>query len=218
MLTVPPGARFVLNGCEVQVSAPPASRLSAVLRDELGLIGTKVGCDAGDCGACTILLDREPVCGCMVALGQVEARDVVTIEGLAGASPVTERLRQAFLAHGAAQCGFCTPGMLVAATALLRRRADPSEQDVLDALGGVLCRCTGYRKIVAAILSLGAPSVPLAPPAAGAAVGARLPRLDGAAKVEGREDIRRRRAPGRHACAAGHPLAASPRDVRARRP
>jgi CO/xanthine dehydrogenase Mo-binding subunit/aerobic-type carbon monoxide dehydrogenase small subunit (CoxS/CutS family) len=187
MLTRPPSARFILNGSNVEVSAAPSSRLSAVLREELGLTGTKVGCDAGDCGACTVLLDGEPVCACLTALGQVEAREVVTVEGLGAALPAVERLREAFLFHGAAQCGICTPGMLVAAAALLERNPAPTEAAVTDAIGGVLCRCTGYRKIIAAVLSLSEEPPAVAIPAAGQAVGARIARLDGRPKVEGRE-------------------------------
>ena len=123
-----------------------------MLRDDLGLTGTKVGCDAGDCGACTVLLDGEPVCACLVAAGQVEGCEITTVEGLAKRSPLHDRVQQSFLVHGAAQCGACTPGMLMAATALLEKNASPSESEVMDAIGGVLCRCTGYRKIINAIV------------------------------------------------------------------
>src|ERR1700675_4847171 len=109
---------FIVNGREVSIFAAPAHRLSRVLREQLGLTGTKVGCDAGDCGACTVLLDGEPVCSCLVAVGQVENRSVTTVEGLSAYSHYSERLMAEMLRHGAAQCGICTPGMLVAATAL----------------------------------------------------------------------------------------------------
>src|SRR5712691_9996515 len=142
---------LVVNKRELSVAAPPAQRLSRVLRERLGLIGTKVGCDAGDCGACTVLLDGEPVCACLVAAGQVAGHDITTVEGLQQ-SPTGARLQQSFLTHGAAQCGACTPGMLVAATALLDRNHAPNESEVMDAIGGVLCRCTGYRKIINAVL------------------------------------------------------------------
>src|SRR6202166_4182581 len=145
---------LTVNHREVSVAAAPAQRLSRVLREELGLTGTKVGCDAGDCGACTVLLDGEPVCACLVAAGQVAGHEITTVEGLQQ-SPTGARLQQSFLTHGAAQCGACTPGMLVAATALLERNAAPHENEVMDAIGGVLCRCTGYRKIIAAILDAG---------------------------------------------------------------
>src|SRR5678810_1033084 len=111
--------KFSVNERAVSVNVAPAQRLSRVLREELGLTGTKVGCDAGDCGACTVLLDGEPVCSCLVAVGQVAGCEITTVEGLAGRAPLHGRLQQSFLLHGAAQCGACTPGMLVAATALL---------------------------------------------------------------------------------------------------
>ena len=125
-------------------------RLSTVLRDELRLTGTKVGCDAGDCGACTVLVDGEPACACLVPAASVEGRSVRTVEGLANGR--LSALQASFLEHGAAQCGICTPGLLVTATALLEKNARPSENEVKDALGGVLCRCTGYRKIIAAVM------------------------------------------------------------------
>jgi len=180
----------------VSVSSSPLQRLSRVLREELGLTGTKVGCDAGDCGACTVLLDGDPVCACLVATGQAEGCEVTTVEGLADTS-VGAKLQQAFLTHGAAQCGACTPGMLVAATALLERHSAPHENEVMDAIGGVLCRCTGYRKIIAAILDAGlkdagvehggSTSGTAISPGAGAAVGKRVVRLDGKQKVDGSE-------------------------------
>ncbi|MBK8158719.1 MAG: molybdopterin-dependent oxidoreductase [Rhodospirillaceae bacterium] len=176
---------FTLNGRAVAVAVPAEWRLSRVLRDELGLGGTKIGCDAGDCGACTVLIDGETSCACLMALGQVAGRSVTTIEGLPAASPIARQLQQSFLRHGAAQCGICTPGMLVAATALLARDASPSEDAVQDALGGVLCRWTGYRKIIAAVMDAGKPVAAEARPLAGKAVGARIDRLDGQRKVEG---------------------------------
>lgn len=178
---------FSVNGCAVEVTAPGARRLSRGLRDDLGLTGTKVGCDAGDCGACTVLLNGEAVCACLVAAGQAVGCDITTVEGLAARSPLHGRLQQSFLSRGAAQCGACTPGMLVAATALLERNPSPSEGEVVDAIGGVLCRCTGYRKIICAIVEVGTTGASEASPAAGAAVGARLVRLDGKKKVDGTE-------------------------------
>jgi aldehyde oxidoreductase len=178
--------RFVVNGDEVTVSRPPQNRLSQVLREELGLTGTKVGCDAGDCGACTVLLNDQPVCACLVAIGQVEDCAITTVEGLKSRPPLSGRLQDAFLRHGAAQCGACTPGMLVCATALLENTSAPSENEVMDALGGVLCRCTGYRKIIAAILDVGSePAQPEGARPTTLAVGQRLVRLDGQSKVEG---------------------------------
>jgi aldehyde oxidoreductase len=177
---------FSVNGRVSEIAALGTRRLSRVLRDDLGLTGTKVGCDAGDCGACTVLLDGEPICACLTAVGQVAGCEVTTVEGLASRSLLHDHLQLSFLTHGAAQCGACTPGMLVAATALLERNSSPDEREVMDALGGVLCRCTGYRKIISAVMDAGAGVVP-ASPAAGAAVGARLVRLDGQQKVDGTE-------------------------------
>jgi aldehyde oxidoreductase len=177
---------FSVNGRAVEVTVSGTRRLSRVLRDDLGLTGTKVGCDAGDCGACTVLLNGEPVCACLVAAGQAAGCEITTVEGLAGRAPLYGRLQQSFLSHGAAQCGACTPGMLVAATALLDKNSSPTESEVADAIGGVLCRCTGYRKIITAIMEAGENFADVSP-AAGAAVGARLVRLDGKKKVDGSE-------------------------------
>ena len=189
------GINFEVNGQPVSVTVAPVARLSSVLRDELRLTGTKVGCDAGDCGACTVLLDGEPVCGCLVPAASAAGRKVRTVEGLANGTLCS--LQASFLEHGAAQCGICTPGLLVAATALLERNPQPDEEDVKAALGGILCRCTGYRKIVRAVMEAGAwsesPAVglqaggPRIP--AGKAVGARLTRLDGVPKVTGADDF-----------------------------
>jgi len=177
-----------VNRSTHELVADRSRRLSDALRDDLGLTGTKVGCHAGDCGACTVLLDDEQVCACIVALGACEGRTVTTVEGLAGADGALSALQQAFVAHGAAQCGACTPGMLMSAEALLRASPHPTEAEVLDALGGVLCRCTGYRKIVEAVLAVAAGAVaPAVTPAAGHAVGARAARLDAPAKVDGSE-------------------------------
>jgi len=168
---------FTVNGRAVRVRTPRIARLADVLRDELGLTGTKIGCNAGDCGACTVLLDGRQVCACLTALGQVEDRDVRTVEGLAKDGKLSA-LQVAFQNHGAAQCGICTPGMLLAAGDLLSRVEQPDAEQVKEALGGVLCRCTGYQKIIEAVLD--AANCPaLAPsPAAGKAVGARAGKVD----------------------------------------
>jgi aldehyde oxidoreductase len=182
------GVRLTLNGAEALVPAAPERRLSHVLREDCGLTGVKVGCDAGDCGACTVLLDGEPICACLTAAGQVEGRHVETIEGLRDDEAIVAQLRHAFAFHGAAQCGICTPAMLLAAIALLRQIAAPSETQTMDALGGVLCRCTGYRKIIEAVMAahrFDGPAKVEAP--AGAAVGKRLQRLDGTRKLSGAE-------------------------------
>src|SRR5574342_1025318 len=130
--------RFRVNGHEASVQVHPMSRLLDVLREDLRQTGTKEGCGEGECGACSVLIDGAVVDSCLVAVGQVEGCDVLTIEGLS--SP----LQQAFIEHGAAQCGICTPGMLLAAHVLLQRAGRPSVDDVREALAGNLCRCTGY--------------------------------------------------------------------------
>jgi aldehyde oxidoreductase len=180
---------FTLNGAVATVSAAPEQRLAHVLREDCGLTGVKIGCDAGDCGACTVLIDGEPVCACLTALGQVEGAHVETIENLADREPIVAALRQAFAFHGAAQCGICTPAMLLAATALLRKNAMPSEAETVEALGGVLCRCTGYRKIIAAVMAAHrfGHDAPVVEAPAGGAVGKRVARLDGAKKLSGAE-------------------------------
>ncbi|MDA1116679.1 MAG: molybdopterin-dependent oxidoreductase [Proteobacteria bacterium] len=178
--------QFMVNGRKVSSRAPRAARLADVLRDELGLTGTKIGCNAGDCGACTVLLDGRQVCACLTALGQVENREVLTVEGLAKNGKLSA-LQVAFQNHGAAQCGICTPGMLMAAADLLLRKRKPNAGEVKDALAGVLCRCTGYQKIIEAVLDV-ARRPALAPsPAAGKAVGARAGKVDGIAKLTGAE-------------------------------
>lgn len=186
--TAPPW--LLVNGTRMAVSAPPDTRLSDVLRDRLGLTGTKVGCNAGDCGACTVRLDGKAVCACLTPVGQALGRRVETVEGLADESRRLSRLQAAFLRLNAVQCGICTPGMLMAAGDLLRRAARPSRTQVEQALGGVLCRCTGYRSIVdAVLLAAGDEPIdrgqPAGGPAIGKAVGADVVRTDGAAKVTG---------------------------------
>ena len=170
---------FTVNGNSVTIEVAPTRRLGHVLREDLGLTGTKIGCDAGDCGACTILLDGRQVCSCMVSAAQADGRDIQTIEGLADNGTLND-LQQAFHLYGAAQCGICTPGMLMAATDLLSQHPAPSEQQVQDSLGGVLCRCTGYRKIIDAVLHVADPAgAGIEIPEAGKAVGARAEKRDG---------------------------------------
>src|SRR3954453_10086333 len=149
MLDVAPLLSFSVNGKQVRIASAPTKRLSQVLRDDLGLTGTKVGCDAGDCGACTVLVDGAPVCSCLTAAGQVGGSEITTIEGLPSQTQRGGALRRGFHGHCGGACGICTPGMLVSAAALLDHVEEPSEAEICDALGGVLCRCTGYRKRIA---------------------------------------------------------------------
>ena len=142
---------MIVNGKPVSVAAPPMARLLDVLRGPLGLTGTKEGCGEGECGACSVLLGGVAVNACLVAAGQCDGEEVVTVEGLALGDALTS-LQRCFIEDGGAQCGICTPGMLVAAEALLKSNRSPSEADVRDAIAGNLCRCTGYQRIVDAIL------------------------------------------------------------------
>jgi aerobic carbon-monoxide dehydrogenase small subunit len=140
-----------VNGEERQVKVPPVRRLLDVLREDLGLKGTKEGCGEGECGACTILLNGEPVVSCLVAAGQVQdGADIMTVEGLEK-SEGGRLLQSAYVEKGAAQCGFCIPGMIVSSYALLSTERDPDEQRIREAHAGNLCRCTGYQKIVEAV-------------------------------------------------------------------
>ena len=143
--------QFTLNGKPVSVDAPPTQRLLDVLRDDLRKTGTKEGCGEGECGSCTILSGGVPVNACLMMLGQAEGQDILTVEGLAKESGHLAPIQELFITEGGAQCGICTPGMLVAASALLEVNPNPAETEVKDALGGVLCRCTGYHNIVKAV-------------------------------------------------------------------
>ncbi|MCD6087123.1 MAG: (2Fe-2S)-binding protein [Candidatus Hydrothermae bacterium] len=136
-----------VNGEEYEVFVDPAKPLLNVLRDEFGLTGPKEGCGKGECGACTVLLDGKPVPSCLVLVGQAEGHTIQTIEGLDPDDP----LIRAFADEGAVQCGFCTPGFIMAAKALLERNPDPSTEEIKEALSGNLCRCTGYAKIIRAV-------------------------------------------------------------------
>ena len=139
-----------VNGRNHQLAAPGSALLLEVLRDQLGLTGSKQGCDGGECGACTVLVDGEPRLACITLAASVSGRDIETIEGLAQAGRMS-RLQQAFHEKLGTQCGFCTPGMVMAAEALLRREPDPSEEQIRAALSGNLCRCTGYVKIIESV-------------------------------------------------------------------
>ncbi len=144
--------RMTVNGQPVELSVEPCRTLLDVLRDDLDLTGAKKGCDRGDCGACTVLLDGKPVTSCMMLAVQADGCQITTIEGLS-ANGRLHPVQQAFVDHGAVQCGFCTPGMVLAAVALLEESPHPTEAQVRDAVAGNLCRCTGYAKIVDAVLA-----------------------------------------------------------------
>jgi carbon-monoxide dehydrogenase small subunit len=144
---------FELNGKQTRLEAEPTMRALDLLRDVLQLTGTKEGCGRGECGACTILLDGKPVNSCLLYAAKLQGRRVTTIEGLTAerGSPRLHPLQEAFLAEGAVQCGFCTPGMILSAKSLLDRDLDPTVEEIEEALSGNLCRCTGYAKIVKAV-------------------------------------------------------------------
>ena len=141
---------FIVNGQKVRLILEGSETLLECLRDQVGLTGTKKGCDQGDCGACTVLIDGRPVNSCLVLAAEVAGREITTIEGLAQGDKL-HPLQQAFIEHNAIQCGFCTPGMILTSLALLNEIPNPSEEEIRRYLQGNLCRCTGYSKIVEAI-------------------------------------------------------------------
>jgi len=145
--------KLVVNGNTYTVYVSPWMTLLDVLRNELQLTGTKSGCNTGECGACTVLIGGKAVKSCLVLAAQVQGREIVTIEGLEGEEGRLHPLQQAFIDHFAVQCGFCTPGMILSAKALLDKNPSPTEEEVRVALSGNLCRCTGYVKIVEAVLA-----------------------------------------------------------------
>jgi carbon-monoxide dehydrogenase small subunit len=147
---------FSCNGKKTAVEARPDMRALDLLRDLLGLTGTKEGCGRGECGACTILLDGEPVNACLLYAAKLQGRTVLTIEGVTGPDGGLDPVQEAFLEEGAVQCGFCTPGMVLSAKALLAKRPMPDVPAIEEALSGNFCRCTGYGKIVKAVQSAAA--------------------------------------------------------------
>jgi carbon-monoxide dehydrogenase small subunit len=144
-----------VNGEQREIFVAPWRTLIDVLRDDLGLTGVKEGCGNGNCGSCTVLLDGEPVNSCLVLIGEVEGREIITIEGLARGA-VLHPLQKSFIEEGAVQCGFCTPGVILNAKAFMDANPQPTEQEVRMAIAGNLCRCTGYDKIVRAIMKVAA--------------------------------------------------------------
>lgn len=143
--------RLTVNGEQVEIYVPPNRTLLEVLREDLELSGTKESCGEGVCGACTVLCGGNPVRSCLTLALEVQGEEVITIEGLKGSGGQIDTLQQSFVDHGAVQCGFCTPGMIMVAKAFLDGNKEPSEKAVREAISGNICRCTGYAKIVAAI-------------------------------------------------------------------
>ena len=144
---------LMINGNLYEVDIDPRRTLLEVLRDNLGLTGTKKGCDEGECGACTVLLNGKAVPSCLLLAIEAQGKEILTVEGMSS-SGVLHPLQQAFLEHGAFQCGFCTPGMLMSAKALLDENPHPTEEEVIRAIAGNLCRCTGYTRITKTILAV----------------------------------------------------------------
>jgi aerobic carbon-monoxide dehydrogenase small subunit len=142
---------LIVNGDRYEVAVYPWQTLAEVLREELRLTGTKIGCNQGDCGACTVLMDGRSISSCLTLAVEAHQRDLSTIEGLAASPDQLHPLQEAFAEKGAVQCGFCTPGMILSAKHLLDNNPSPSETEIRQGLGGNLCRCTGYNKIVEAV-------------------------------------------------------------------
>lgn len=142
--------KFILNGKEFEIETNPNKRLLDLLRDDLNLTGTKEGCSIGECGACTVILNGKAVNSCLVLAGEIDGSEVITIEGIAQNGHL-HPLQENFLKYGAVQCGFCIPGMITSAYALLMKNPNPDEETIKEAIAGNLCRCTGYKQIIEAI-------------------------------------------------------------------
>lgn len=155
--------RCEINGEEREVLADGRDTLLDLLRDHIGLTGTKEGCGNGNCGTCTVLFDGAPVNACLVLAGEASGARITTIEGIASGN-VLDAVQQALVTHGGTQCGFCTPGIVISAAALLKRNATPTDDEIRHAIAGNLCRCTGYDKIVEAIRAIAAPDTEAAAP------------------------------------------------------
>ncbi|MEA3475828.1 MAG: (2Fe-2S)-binding protein [Candidatus Cloacimonadota bacterium] len=142
--------KFKVNGKTVILDVPDNMRLLDILREKLGLTGTKEGCGIGECGACTVIMNGKAVCSCMMLASQVQGKEIITIEGVETNCKLS-KLQENFIKYGAVQCGFCTPGMIMSATALLMENPNPTEKEIKTAISGNLCRCTGYIQIIQAI-------------------------------------------------------------------
>lgn len=142
---------FTVNGTPISIDVEADSRLLDVLRDKLELTGTKEGCGVGECGACSVLLDNQLVNSCLILAAQAQGRQIVTIEGIVGQDGGLNDLQRSFIEHGAVQCGYCTPGMVLAGEALLASNPNPSREEIQESIAGNLCRCTGYQQIIDAI-------------------------------------------------------------------
>lgn len=143
---------LTVNGERIKLDVKPNSRLLDILREDLGLTGTKEGCGAGDCGACTVIMNGKAVTSCLVLAVEADGSDILTIEGVSDGDKL-HPIQEEFIAHGAIQCGFCTPGMIMSAKAFLDSNPSPTEEEIKKAMAGNLCRCTGYTKIIKAIIS-----------------------------------------------------------------
>ena len=139
-----------INGEAYSIGTSPSRRLVDVLREDIGLTGTKEGCGVGECGACTVIIDRKAINSCLVLVGAVQGKEIITIEGLSKEGEI-DKLQEAFIEEGAVQCGYCTPGVIMSAKALLMKNQNPTQQEIRNAIAGNICRCTGYTKIVNAV-------------------------------------------------------------------